>query len=74
MRSRKRKPRKSTGPPTRRTLAWPEADFTGCQVCHFHEVELEPGRFANNPIRPPDEMIVPLEVLKRHAADAVGDG
>jgi hypothetical protein len=52
-----------------RTLAYPGASETGCHVCHFEEIALDDGRFANTQLRPPDEMIVPLDVLRdEHAA------
>jgi hypothetical protein len=32
-------------------------------VCHPDEIALGDGRFANAPLRPPDELVVPLEIL-----------
>lgn len=46
-----------------RTLAYPGASESGCHVCHFSELALGDGRFANAPLRPPDNLVVPLEVL-----------
>jgi hypothetical protein len=54
--------------PYERTLAWPGAPQSGCQVCHFEEIEVEPGRFANTPLRPPDGMVVPVELLREEHA------
>jgi hypothetical protein len=52
-----------------RLLDTPDATSTGCQVCHFTEEQVEPGRFASNALRPPDGMTVPLEVLRdEHAS------
>ena len=47
-----------------KTLAFPGAEATGCQVCHPEEIDLGGGRFANTPLRPPDSMIVSLESLR----------
>jgi hypothetical protein len=47
-----------------RVLAYDGAPGTGCAVCHFEELDLGGGRFASTPLRPPDGMIVPLEVLR----------
>ncbi|MCB9685335.1 MAG: hypothetical protein H6738_23550 [Alphaproteobacteria bacterium] len=49
--------------PYDRILASPGAEITGCQVCHFSEIAIGENRYANSPIRPPDSMLVPLEVL-----------
>lgn len=49
--------------PFERVLASPGASETGCHTCHVEEIALPEGRFANNPLRPPDELVVPLEVL-----------
>lgn len=46
-----------------RTLAAPGASESGCRVCHFDELEVAPGVFANQRLRPPDELVVPLETL-----------
>lgn len=58
-----------------KVLAAPGATSTGCAVCHFEELEVAPGRYASTPLRPPDEMIVPLEVLhtERAACDPADD-
>ena len=45
-------------------LESPGADATGCRVCHVNELEVAPGRFASNAIRPPDEMVVPIDALR----------
>lgn len=50
--------------PYERILASPGAEITGCQVCHFSELTIGENRYANTPIRPPDSMLVPLEVLQ----------
>lgn len=47
-----------------RVLSAPGASSTGCAVCHFDEVDAGGGRYASTPLRPPDEMVVPLEVLQ----------
>lgn len=51
------------------------ADATGCRVCHTEETDLGDGRFANTELRPPDGMVVPLDVLlgEREACAAVDD-
>jgi hypothetical protein len=36
---------------------------TSCGVCHGGEQALGDGRYASLPLRPPDDMVVPLEVL-----------
>lgn len=50
--------------PYERTLAFPGATESGCRVCHFDEIALGDGRFANVPLRPPDDLLVPLEVMR----------
>lgn len=50
--------------PFERILASPGAEVTGCQVCHFTEQAVGDGRYASSPLRPPDGMLVPLEVLE----------
>jgi hypothetical protein len=55
--------------PFTRTLAFPDAEETGCRVCHADEVALGGGRFANTELRPPDGMVVPLALVQEeHAA------
>lgn len=49
--------------PFLRTLAAPGATETGCHVCHPTEIEVAPGKFANTELRPPDDLIVPLQIL-----------
>jgi hypothetical protein len=58
-----------------RVLAFPGASESGCRVCHVDEVALGDGRFANNALRPPDELVVPLEVLldERASCDPAED-
>lgn len=49
--------------PYERTPAFPGATESGCHVCHFEEIALGGEQFANTPLRPPDDLVVPLEVL-----------
>lgn len=60
--------------PFERVLDYPGADRTGCQVCHFEEIEIRSGVFASTPLRPPPRLVVPLEVLEdEHAGCSWGD-
>ncbi|MEQ1505696.1 MAG: hypothetical protein ABMB14_25910 [Myxococcota bacterium] len=61
--------------PYLRTLAAPGATETGCRVCHFDEIAVGDGRYANTPLRPPDNLVVPLEVLlhEREICDPAED-
>jgi hypothetical protein len=59
--------------PFARLLDEPDAAATGCQTCHFTEEEVAPGRFASNPLRPPDGMTVPLDVLREEHASCDWD-
>lgn len=52
-----------------RILASPGASETGCLVCHTEEIALPDGRFANTTLRPPDEMVVPLSMLREERAE-----
>ena len=52
-----------------KVLTYAGGGATGCQVCHFEEIEVAEGRYASTPLRPPDRTVVPLEVLEdEHAA------
>ena len=47
-----------------RVLAYDGSDATGCAVCHLGEIDVGGGRYASTPLRPPERMVVPLEVLR----------
>lgn len=50
--------------PFTRTLAYPGASESGCRVCHPDEVSLGDARFASTELRAPDEMVVPVDLLR----------
>lgn len=51
-----------------KVLNYDGSDRTGCQVCHFEEVEVRPGVYASTPLRPPPRLVVPLELLEEEHA------
>ena len=48
---------------------------TSCAVCHMGEIEVDDGRYASAPLRPPERLIVPLDVLRaeHETCDPVAD-